>query len=65
MEIIEARKRARYSQEAAAEKLGISRPTYVKMEKYPSTIRMGMARKIADLYEVSIDDLNFFDSNSN
>ena len=62
MKIVEARKKARYSQEAAAKELGISRATYVKLEKNPETIRMDMARKISDLYEVSIDDLIFFES---
>ena len=65
MEIKEARKRARYSQEAAAERLGVSRPTYARMEQNPASIRMGMAQKIADLFEVSIGELIFLDSDDN
>ena len=65
MLIKEARKKARYSMEAAAGELGISRPTYAKLEKNPEIIEMGMARKIADLYGVSIDELNFFESDCN
>lgn len=65
MEIIEARKKARYSQEAAAGELGISRPTYAKLEKNPDIIEMGMARKMARLFGVSIDELNFFSNDCN
>lgn len=65
MKVIEARKQARYSQEQAAELLGMSRPTYAKLEKNPETIEMGMARKIAELFDVPIDDINFFESDCN
>ena len=59
--IKEARKNARYSQEAAANKLGMSRPTYAKLEKYPELIDMRTARDISSLFEVSIDELIFFE----
>ena len=65
MDIVDARKKARYSQEAAAGELGISRPTYAKLEKNPEIIEIGMAKKIADLFGVTIDQLNFFDSDYN
>lgn len=65
MDIVDARKKARYSQEAAAGELGISRPTYAKLEKNPEIIEIGMAKKIADLFGVTIDQLNFFDSDCN
>ena len=60
--IREARKNARYSQEAAAGKLGMSRPTYAKLENNPDLIDMRTARNIASLFEVSIDELNFFEN---
>lgn len=60
--IKEARKNARYSQEAAAGKLGMSRPTYAKLEKNPELIDMRTARNISRLFEVSIDELNFFEN---
>lgn len=65
MNIKEARKQARYSQEAVAAYLGISRPTYIKMEKNPDTITMGDARKLAEFFGVSVDEINFFNSDCN
>ena len=62
MELQEARKAARYSQEEVAGKLGISRPTYAKMEKDPGIVTVDDAKKLAKLFGVSIGDI-FFDSN--
>ena len=65
MEIKEARKNARYSQRAAAEELGISIPTYRKLEENPDVMSMGMARRVADLYGVPVRELFFFESDDN
>ena len=65
MRVREAREQARITQGEAAEHLGISRPTYIKMEKNPEIIEMGEARKLAELFGVSIDDINFFESDCN
>lgn len=62
MELQEARKKARYRQQDAADHLGISRQTYIRMERNPETISMGDAAKLADFYKVSIEDI-FFGSN--
>lgn len=64
MNIEEARKNARYSQEAAAERLGMSRPTYAKIEKNPDVASIEDAKSIAELFGVSVEDL-FFASNCN
>ena len=47
MTLEEARKKARYSQEAVAGELGISRPTYAKMEKNPDIVTIEDAKKLA------------------
>lgn len=55
----EARKKARYSQQEAADYLGISRPTYARMENEPGTITVDDAKKLADLFKVKISDIFF------
>ena len=62
MELIEARKKARYSQEEVAGKLGICRMTYSKMEKDPGIITIDDAKKLAELFGVPVGSI-FFDSN--
>lgn len=57
MKLKEARKNARWSQEAVAGKLGISRPTYQKMEANPGVVTVEDAKKLAKLFEVSVSDI--------
>lgn len=64
MKLIEARKQARYSQEAVASYLGISRPTYAKMENNPGIVTVEDAKKLADLFEVTVADIFFGDNDS-
>lgn len=64
MEIVEARKNAKLTQEEVAGHLGITRQTYSKMESSPETISMGEASKLAQLFGVSVDDI-FFESDCN
>lgn len=64
MELREARKQARYRQQDAADHLGVSRQTYIKMEQSPETVSMGDAKKLAEFFGVSIDDI-FFASDCN
>jgi len=59
MNIAEARKQARYSQQEVADQLGISRQTYIRMEKNPEDISIGEAKTLAELYGVSIEDIFF------
>lgn len=51
------RKRHHYSQETAAEKIGVSRQTLAKWEAGESVPEIDKCIRIADLYQVSLDDL--------
>ena len=64
MELGEARINARYSQQAVADHLGISRPTYAKMEKDPGSVTVDDAKKLSKLFEVNISEI-FFDQDCN
>ena len=64
MELVEARKNARYSQNYVAGYLGISRPTYAKMEHAPETITIEDAKKLSQLFGVKVEDI-FFDNDCN
>ena len=64
MTLEEARKQARYSQEAVAGELGISRPTYAKMEKNPDIVTIEDAKKLAQLFGVTVGDI-FFSADCN
>lgn len=64
MELVEARKAARYSQEAVAGLLGISRPTYSKMENNPEGITVEDAKKLASLFGVDVTDIFFGENDS-
>lgn len=56
MELIEARKKERYTQQNVADYLGISRITYAKMEKNPGDITLDDARRLAALFKVDVRD---------
>lgn len=64
MDIKEARENARYTQEQAAGRLGMSRPTYSKIEKNPDVASIEDAKKIAALFGVSVEDIFFGDNYS-
>lgn len=64
MELVEARKAARYSQQDVADELGISRPTYAKMEQNPDIISIGDAKHLAQFLDVSVEEI-FFAGNCN
>lgn len=64
MELIEARKKERYTQQQVADYLGISRITYAKMEKNPGDITLDDARKLATLFKVDVRDIFFSASDS-
>lgn len=59
MKLEEARKAARYSKAAVAGVLGISLPTYHKMERNPETITIEDAKKLAELFGVSVSEIFF------
>lgn len=64
MTIKEARKNARYSQEQAAALLGMSRPTYNKIENNPDIASIEDAKAIAALFGVKVEEI-FFCNNCN
>ncbi|MBQ9003502.1 MAG: helix-turn-helix transcriptional regulator [Eggerthellaceae bacterium] len=59
MRLVEARKHARYSQEQVASHLGISRPTYSKMEQDPEIVTIEDAKKLSELFGVPVGDIFF------
>lgn len=59
MNLIDARKKERYTQQQAADYLGISRITYAKMEKNPGDITLDDARKLSELFKVDVRDIFF------
>lgn len=64
MVIEEARKCAKLTQEEVAGHLGISVPTYRKMEKDPASITIDEARTLAALFGIDVSQI-FFSTNSN
>lgn len=64
MELCEARKQARYTQQQVADLLGISRPTYIKMERDPGSITIEDAQKLADIFEKDVSEIFFNPNNS-
>lgn len=61
MKLVEIRRMRGYSQEYMANKLGCSRSTYAKMEENPQNITMFQASQIADILNVSTDNIIFLD----
>lgn len=59
MEVREARKEARYTQEQAAGCLGMSRPTYAKIEANPDLATIEDAKAIAALFGKTVEELFF------
>lgn len=47
----------KYSIKAICEYLGVSRPTYSKMENEPETIRLGDAQRLAEYFGVPVEDI--------
>lgn len=47
------REARRYSAEAVAEAIGVSRPYYAKLEANPSLVTMAQAEKLAEYFGVS------------
>lgn len=64
MRLIEARKKERYTQQQVADYLGVSRPTYRKMEENPETVTVEDAKKLSRLFRVDIAEI-FFGKNCN
>ena len=63
--LFHGRKKCGLSQEAVAEKLGVSRQTISKWETNETIPDIYQAKKMARLYHLSLDDLIEFDSELN
>ena len=59
--LFQARKKAGFSQEAVAEKIGVSRQTISKWETDETIPDIYQSKKLAKLYNVSLDELIEFD----
>ena len=59
--LVQARKKAGLSQEAVAEKLGVSRQTISKWETDETVPDIYQSKKLAKLYHLSLDELIEFD----
>lgn len=55
----QARQYAGYTQREMAEKLGISRDTYRKVELFPETASVALAKKISEVVDIPIDQIFF------
>jgi len=51
------RKKRQWSQDFMAEKLGVSRPTYMQIEQGGRDITISEAKTLADIFEISLEDL--------
>lgn len=55
----QARQYAGFTQRGMAEKLGISRSSYIYLEKHPDRATIGQAQAISEITGISFDDLFF------
>ena len=54
--IKELREQNKFSQEYLAEKLGVSRPTYMQIEKGERELTISEAKKLASIFDMSLED---------
>lgn len=58
-----ARVIAEISQADVAKAIGVSRTTYIKLEKNPDMVTIAQARAISELFDIPYDEI-FFGNNS-
>ena len=63
--LIQLRKYHRFSQEDLAEKVGVTRQAIAKWEAGETMPDLGKCRLLAEIFEVSLDDLANYESESN
>lgn len=63
--LLTLRKHSHYSQEAVAERIGVSRQAVAKWESGETVPDILNCEKLAQLYDVSLDDLVRYDSREN
>jgi transcriptional regulator with XRE-family HTH domain len=54
--LLQLRKEARISQEQIAQRLGISRPTYLAIEKGQRELKASEIKKLAQMFDLSVED---------
>ena len=59
VEIRKARIMARYTQQQVADLMGVSRPTYRKLEENPELMTFSDAKQLADIFGMSVQDIFF------
>lgn len=59
MELRDARKSARYTQQQAADFLGVSRVTYAKLEDNPDLVTIEDAKSLSRLFGIPVSDIFF------
>lgn len=59
MDLKEARMAANLTQQQVADHLGVSRPTYIKMEKDPDSVSVVDAKHLAGLFNCKVNDIFF------
>ena len=59
MDVKKARTDARYTQQQVADLMGISRPTYRKLEENPELMTFNDAKQLAEIFGVSVQDIFF------
>jgi DNA-binding XRE family transcriptional regulator/uncharacterized phage-associated protein len=58
--LIKLRQEAGYTQSQLAKTIGVSRPTYIQIEQGKRDLTITEAKKIADLYHTTVDNLSNF-----
>ena len=61
MKLADARDGERYTQQQVADYLGVSRPTYRKLEENPDLLTIRDAKRLAELFKVDVQDIFFGD----
>jgi putative transcriptional regulator len=64
MKLIDARKNERYTQQEVADYLGVSRPTYARIEANPELATVEDAKMLAEFLKFSVNEV-FFESDCN
>lgn len=60
----QARQYAGYTQMEMAQRLGVSRDTYRKIELSPETASVALAKKISEIVNIPIDQIFFAESST-
>lgn len=59
MRLYKERKKNLLSQEEIAQAIGIGRGSYIKIENGKSDLQLGLAKKLSDYFNLTVDELFF------